>query len=73
MFSYDKKIHLFGSLSVCLVLSFIIPMAWAVGITLALGVGKELIYDWAMKRGTPEWTDFAADVAGVIVAVIIRW
>ena len=29
---------------------------------------KELIYDYAMKKGTPEWMDF---VAGLIPAIII--
>ena len=29
---------------------------------------KEIIWDWAMKKGTPEWMDF---VAGLIPAIII--
>ena len=68
---YDKKWHMILSAAICLFLGLLLPVWTAAGITLALGAAKELIYDWAMKRGTPEWLDFAADVAGIIIALIV--
>ena len=69
--TYDKKVHLIGSFATCYLLSLVIVTWQAALITLILGAAKELIYDWAMKRGTPEWLDFAADGAGVIIALIV--
>ncbi len=40
--------------------------------TIVAGAAKELIYDKAMGRGTPEFADFGATVMGMSVAVPIR-
>jgi hypothetical protein len=40
--------------------------------TIVAGAAKELIYDKAMGRGTPELADFGATVMGLSVAVPIR-
>ena len=69
--AYDKKIHFIGSFAVCYALSLILITWQAALITLALGAAKELVYDKLMGKGTPEWLDFAADAAGVIIAVLI--
>ena len=69
--TYDKKIHLIGSFAVCYLLSLIIVTWQAALVTLILGVAKELIYDKLMGKGTPEWADFAADAAGIIIALIV--
>lgn len=69
---YDKKWHCFGSLAVCIVLSFFLPLTIAAGITFALGIIKEVVYGWLMGKGTPEWADLAYDFYGVMAAVIIR-
>lgn len=43
--------------------------------TLAIGAGKEMWWDKRLGRGHPDWLDMAANVVGVIGAVIImrRW
>ena len=66
----DKAIHCAGSFVCCLLLSLIVPQ-WAAGITLALGVGKEVVYDWYLGKGTPELADLVADVVGVAAAMIL--
>lgn len=66
----DKAIHCVGSFICCAVLLLIVPQ-WAAGITLALGAGKEIVYDWWMGKGTPELADFVADVVGVAAVVIL--
>ena len=68
---YDKKWHMSLSAVVCVFLGLLLPIWTAAGITLALGFGKEVVYDWWMGKGTPELGDFVADVVGVAAAVII--
>ena len=55
--AYDKKIHLIGSFVVCLILSLLLPMLVSALITLIFGVVKEVIYDFMLGKGTPEWND----------------
>ncbi len=43
----------------------------AAGMMLLVGLGKEFIYDLAMKRGNFEWLDLLADVGGIIVGYLI--
>ncbi len=69
---YDKKVHLFGSFIACYLLATIIITWQAAVITLLLGAVKELIYDKLLGKGTPEWLDFAADAAGVVLAIMAR-
>ncbi len=41
--------------------------------SLAVGAGKEMIYDRWMGKGTPSWADFGADCVGVGLAVACRF
>ena len=41
--------------------------------SLAVGAGKELIYDKYLGKGTPSWADFGADCVGVGLAVACRF
>lgn len=65
----DKANHALYCAVICTLLMFVLPAPTAAGITLAGGVAKELIYDWHLKRGTPDLTDMVANVAGVAVPV----
>ena len=40
------------------------PFLYAAGTMLAVGAGKELVYDKLMKKGNPSMKDFTWDVAG---------
>ena len=68
---YDKKWHMILSAAACLFLGLLLPILTAAGITLVFGVGKEIVYDKWMGRGTPEWLDFLADVLGVAAACVV--
>ena len=70
--AYDKRVHLFGSLIVCYLLSAVIVTWQAALVTLLLGAAKEIIYDKVLGKGTPEWGDMAADAAGVVLAIVAR-
>lgn len=68
--SQDKANHALYCAVICTVLMLVLPAPTAAGITLVVGVAKELIYDWHLKRGTPDWYDMAANAAGVAVPVV---
>lgn len=41
----------------------------ALGVTLGIGAGKELVWDLALHNGDPSWKDFTADVVGATLSV----
>lgn len=55
-------------------LAFFVCPFWAVviaaAVTVVAGIAKELIWDYAMKQGTPDWRDVVADMAGMIIGLI---
>ena len=55
-------------------LAFFVPIFWAVTIAVAVtvvaGIAKELVGDYAMHKGTPDWRDVVADMAGMIIGII---
>lgn len=90
MFAPDKKKHFWAGLAISLVAGpFIYKIAisiWPravailsaplVGLVIASIVGalKEIIWDWLLKRGTPELLDFVATALGGFVGyVILAW
>jgi len=69
----DKKLHFalstFISI-VCMGAADIINISvwWGFFAVVLIIASKELIWDWALGKGTPEWMDF---VYGLVPAVII--
>lgn len=61
----DGLLHTLVSLVMCALLCAFVPWWWSVSATAAVGAAKELLWDWAMKKGTPSWKDFLCDVAGM--------
>jgi len=62
--SKDKKLHLLAGLALSILAGlFVYPL---IGLATAAVVGalKEIIWDWLLKKGTPEFLDFVATVAG---------
>jgi hypothetical protein len=71
---HDKKLHLLAGLA--LALSAGLLFCPLVGLVTAAVVGalKEIIWDWLLKKGTPEFMDFVATVAGGVIGyVLIGW
>lgn len=64
----DKLLHFLCCFGIALVFFPIIGW-WSIGTAVATGVGKEL-YDYK-DYGLFSWWDIAADLAGVVVAVLI--
>ena len=63
----DKIKHFFAGLAIAIVagLSFcpLIGLATAA----VIGALKEIVWDWLLKKGTPEFLDFVATVAGGVI------
>lgn len=67
----DYILHFAISALIMAVLGKWIPALIAVLITLVIGICKELVWDKAMKKGTPEWWDILADIMGIALGVFI--
>jgi len=70
----DKKKHTYAGLALSILAGLLFcPL---IGLVTAAVVGalKEIIWDWLLKKGTPEFMDFVATVAGGVIGyVLIGW
>lgn len=74
----DKWMHFSVSAALAGVMRFTLAffvcpfwtVAIAAAVTVVAGIAKDLIWDYAMKQGTPDWRDVVADMAGMIIGLI---
>jgi hypothetical protein len=67
----DKQLHLLAGLALAIIAGLLFcPL---VGLVTAAVVGalKEIIWDWLLKKGTPELLDFVATVAGGAIGYLL--
>jgi len=71
IFKQDKLKHLLAGIGISLV--FGVQFTPFIGLIIAAIVGalKEIIWDWLLKRGTPEFLDFLATVLGGAIAYMV--
>ena len=71
IFKQDKLKHLLAGIGISLV--FGVQFSPLIGLITAAIVGalKEIIWDWLLKKGTPELLDFVATVAGGVLGAVI--
>lgn len=67
----DGLLHGLVSLVMCALLCALVPWLWAVLATVAAGSVKELLWDWALKKGSPSWKDFLCDVTGAAAGLVL--
>ena len=67
MIPLDKLLHFLACYAITLTAALFLPVAYAALIAIAVGAGKETFDYW--DYGTWCLADFAADFAGVFVAV----
>jgi drug/metabolite transporter superfamily protein YnfA len=68
----DKIIHFTASGVLASVVYLLFMDLWiACGASLAVGIFKEVVWDWLLKRGTPDWFDMVANVAGIASAAVL--
>ncbi len=67
----DKILHFLAGYAIVMTIGLWLPICGpTVGIIAGVvaGAAKELIYDKAMRRGTPDWWDFIYTGAGSVAA-----
>ncbi len=68
IFKQDKLKHLLAGIGISLVFS--VQFSPLIGLIAAAIVGalKEIIWDWLLEKGTPEFMDFLATALGGAIA-----
>jgi uncharacterized membrane protein len=70
----DKIKHFFAGLAIAIVAGLLFCPRIGLAIAAVVGALKESIWDWLLKKGTPELLDFVATVAGGVIGyVLIGW
>ena len=71
MMKQDKLKHLLAGIGISLVFS--VQFSPLIGLITAAIVGalKEIIWDWLLKKGTPEFMDFLATALGGAIAYMV--
>lgn len=66
----DGLLHIIIYVIIMQVLMIVFPTMWSVVITLAIGIAKEVIYDYYLKKGTASWKDLLCDFVGILISCI---
>lgn len=67
----DTLLHIAVSCALTLAIAvWHVPILGASAAVLAVGVGKEVVWDWWLGYGSPQVTDLVGDVAGVLAAFV---
>ena len=69
----DKKDHIILGIIIGFPLVILFgQIGGLVGLAL-VGIFKEVIHDWLQKKGNPEWLDFIASAAPIIMFMILKY
>ena len=66
----DGVLHVICSAVICSVLGWVLPAWLAAVLAMAVGVGKEVVCDKWMGRGTFDKKDLVADALGVLLGAL---
>ena len=67
----DKKDHVL--LGIIIGFPLVMLFGWVGGLVGIILVGaKEIIHDWLLKKGNPEWLDFIASAIPIIMFMILK-
>jgi hypothetical protein len=67
----DKKLHLLVGLALSILAGLLFCPIVGLATAAVVGALKEIIWDWLLKKGTPELLDFVATVAGGALGAVI--
>ena len=67
----DKLLHFLGSALLLMYLAQFLSLPDATIIALFIGAAKEYIWDYKMKKGTPDWYDMFVNTLGVLASLIV--
>ena len=63
----DKRKHAYAGLALAIIAGLLFCPLIGLATAAVIGALKEIIWDWLLKKGTPEFMDFVATVAGGVV------
>ena len=63
----DKQKHLLAGLALAIIAGLLICPRIGLATAAVIGALKEIVWDWLLKKGTPEFLDFVATVAGGVI------
>ena len=67
----DKQKHLLAGLALALSAGLLFCPLVGLATAAVIGALKEIVWDWLLKRGTPEFLDFVATALGGLVVYLI--
>ncbi|WP_461366939.1 hypothetical protein [Candidatus Darwinibacter acetoxidans] len=67
----DKLKHAIAGVALSIVAGLLYTPFWGLATAAVVGALKEIIWDWLLKKGTPELLDFVATVAGGVLGAVI--
>lgn len=68
----DKLLHLIGGIYLFLILSLAMPHEIACGVTIIVGICKEVVWDKWFGKGTPEILDTTMTSIGALSIYILN-
>ncbi len=68
----DKQKHFLAGLALSLLAGLLFCPIVGLATAVMVGALKEVIWDWLLKKGTPEFLDFVATVLGGVGAVVLH-
>ena len=71
IFKQDKLKHLLAGIGISLLIGIVFPPVWGLITATIVGALKEIIWDWLLKKGTPEFLDFLATALGGAIAYMV--
>lgn len=67
----DKLLHFIAGTYIFMLSAILVPLWMALLIVAIVGAGKEIFYDKALNKGTPEVADFVYTLIGGVFAFLI--
>ena len=67
----DKKLHILTGLAFAIIAGLLFCPRIGLAAAAVVGALKEIVWDWLLKKGTPELLDFVATVAGGVIGAVI--
>ena len=69
-FGTDGLLHMLCSAVLVSVINWFAPPWIAALLAFLVGIGKEIVYDKWLKKGTPQWRDLVADLVGIAIGCL---
>ena len=66
----DGLAHIVCCAALCGLLGLILPLWVSIVATVAVGIGKELVWDKWLGKGTASWKDVLCDLIGIAVGAL---